>query len=45
MKPLTISDLSSDGGHPVLVTQEGVHSHTVLDDQSSDGNEGKNLQV
>ena len=30
-----ISDLSSDGGHPVLVSKEGVHCHTVLDDQSS----------
>ena len=27
-----------------MVAQEGVHSHTVLDDQSSDGNEGQNLQ-
>ena len=37
-------DLSSDGGHPVLVSQEGVHGHTVLDDQRSDGNEGQNLE-
>ena len=36
--------LPSDGGHPVLVAQQSVHVHTVLDHQGRDWNERKNLK-
>ena len=39
------SDLPSDGGHSRLVAKKGVHGDTVLDDQSSDGNQREHQHV
>ena len=36
--------LPPDGGDPVLVTQQGVHVHTVLDHQGRDRDERKHLK-
>ena len=35
--------LAPDGGHPVLVAEQGVHVHAVLDDQGRDGDQGQDL--
>ena len=41
---LNDNHLSPDGGDPVLVAQQGVHVHAVLDHQGRDWNQRKYLQ-